>query len=293
MIKSMTGFGRGESSDGKRCVVCEIKSVNHRYLDIYVKAAKRYAFAEDAVKKAVREVASRGKIEVYLSVEAVTEEDTRVTLNKAAAGQYVKALRQLQETFSLSGEISLDLIASQSDVLSVTPDIGDEEEVTRTILTATEKALQALDDMRTVEGEKLRQDIAMRGGLIRERVDRISARAPSVGQDYAARLNERIAELLGDSVEVPEDRILMEAAIFADKAGITEELVRLNSHIDQLYSILDAAQSSGKKLDFLVQEMNREANTIGAKANDLEITGDMLEIKSEVEKIREQVQNIE
>lgn len=293
MIKSMTGFGRGESSDGKRNVVCEIRSVNHRYADIYIKLPKRYTFAEEAIKKEVRKIIKRGKVEVYLMIDNLTEEDFTIRLNSAAARQYYENLVAMKEEFHLQDEVTLELLAGMPDVLKTIPDVEDEEEVRDSILKAVRAAAENMDRMRCAEGEKLRRDLDMRGDLILELLEKIEIQAPEVGKQYAAKLKERIKELLGDTMEMPEDRILMEAAIFADKANITEEMVRLHSHIQQLHEILASDQTSGKKLDFLVQEMNREANTIGSKANDLGITSAVLEIKSEVEKIREQVQNIE
>jgi uncharacterized protein (TIGR00255 family) len=293
MIKSMTGYGKGEYTDGKRNVVCEIRSVNHRYADIFVKMPKRYSFAEDKIKKEIKKVMKRGKIEVYIMIENITEEDFTVKLNMIAARQYMDNLKALKDEFGLRGDITVDLLAGMPDVLRSIPDVEDEEAVGKVIIEAVKIALRNIDAMRIVEGEKLRSDLDMRGDLIADMVTRIKERAPEVGRHYAEKLNDRIRELIGDSVEVPEDRILLEVAIFADKANITEELVRLDSHVQQLYAILGAEKSSGKKLDFLVQEMNREANTIGSKANDLDITETMLDIKSEVEKIREQVQNIE
>ncbi|MGI6721820.1 MAG: YicC/YloC family endoribonuclease [Anaerovoracaceae bacterium] len=293
MIKSMTGYGKGEYTDGKRNVVCEIRSVNHRYADIFVKMPKRYSFAEDKIKKEIKKVMKRGKIEVYIMIENITEEDFTVKLNMIAARQYMDNLKALKDEFGLRGDITVDLLAGMPDVLRSIPDVEDEEAVGKVIIEAVKIALRNIDAMRIVEGEKLRSDLDMRGDLIADMVTRIKERAPEVGRHYAEKLNDRIRELIGDSVEVPEDRILLEVAIFADKANITEELVRLDSHVQQLHAILGAEKSSGKKLDFLVQEMNREANTIGSKANDLDITETMLDIKSEVEKIREQVQNIE
>lgn len=293
MIKSMTGFGRGEFTDGKRNIICEIRSVNHRYSDIYVKMPRRYSFAEDKIKAIVKEVVNRGKVEVSLVVESITEEDISIKLNEMVAAQYIENLTKIKEDFSVAGEITLDMIAALPDVMKNVPDVEDEEEVLTAIEEALRAALHSFDKMRTAEGQKLAEDLTMRGELVRKYVSQISERAPEVVKEYTMKLNERIKELLDGMIEIPEERILTEAAIFADKTSITEELVRLDSHITQLHQILGAGRSNGKKLDFLVQEMNREANTIGSKANDGEITSTVLEIKSEVEKIREQVQNIE
>lgn len=294
MVKSMTGFGRGEYNDGKRNVTAEIRTVNHRYADITVKMPKRYSFAEEAVKNIVKQTIRRGKAEVSIIFETLTEADLTVRLNEPVAEQYLKNLQQMKETYGLAGEVDLGLLSSMPDVLKAIPDVEDEDEIKAVIEEAVRRAAAANDDMRKVEGERLAQDLLQRGELIREYVGKIETRAPLVAQEYVQKLNDRIAELLDGAAEIPQERILTEAAIFADKANITEELVRLDSHMKQLREILTGSEGPvGKKLDFLVQEMNREANTIGSKANDLEITSWMLETKSEIEKIREQVQNIE
>lgn len=294
MIKSMTGFGRGEYSDGKRNIIVEIKSVNHRYSDITVKMPRRYAFAEDKVKNAVKEKLRRGKVDVSILVENITENDVNIKLNEMLAKQYFDNLKQLQDQFDVSGDISLQFLASLPDVMKVIPDVEDEEEITKAILIPTEQAAANLEEMRAVEGQKLAEDLIAKGENIKRILDQIAERAPQVAVAYTEKLRARITELIGSSVQVPEDRILVEAAIFADKCAIDEEITRLNSHLIQMKDIITrSTQPDGKKLDFLVQEMNREANTIGSKANDITITGHMLDIKSEIEKIREQVQNIE
>ncbi len=294
MLKSMTGFGRSEYSDGKRNIVAEIKAVNHRYSDITVKMPRRYSFAEERLKALVKDVARRGKIDLSIMVENLTEDDTNICLNTVVAKQYYDNLRKLQESFDLAGDITLQYLASLPDVMKAMPDVEDEEELFKSLSIPVIEAAKNLDKMRTIEGAKLTQDIIKRGEMIRQRIDRIEERAPAVVSGYAQKMKERINDLLNGNVVVPEDRILLEAAVFADKSNITEELVRLDSHILQLDRIIEESKEpDGKKLDFLVQEMNREANTIGSKANDSEITNLVLEIKSEIEKIREQVQNIE
>lgn len=294
MIKSMTGFGRGEFSDGKRNVTVEIRTVNHRYCDIAVRMPRRYSFAEDKVRKTIRGKISRGKVDVSILVENITESDVTIRLNEPVADQYIENLNRLKNEFRLDGEISLSLIAQMPEVLKQIPDVEDEEEMTHCILTPVMQAVENLEEMRAAEGRKLAQDLLMRADLIRELVSRIEVKADDVPREYAKRLRDRIGELLEGSVEIPEDRIMVEAAIFADKCNITEELTRLKSHMGQMKTIItESSGADGKKLDFLVQEMNREANTIGSKANNLEITSLMLQIKAEIEKIREQVQNIE
>ena len=294
MIKSMTGFGRSEYTDGKRNITVEIKSVNHRYSDISIKMPRRYGFAEDKVKNAVKERIRRGKVDVSIMVENITENDVNIKLNTMIAKQYYENLLELRKEFSVEGDITLQFLAGLPDVMKAIPDVEDEEEITKAILTPVAEAAANLEKMRAVEGEKLAEDLIAKGRSIHSILDKIAVRAPQVSIDYTARLKERITELIGGSIEVPEDRILVEAAIFADKCAIDEEITRLGSHLIQLENIVTkSTQPDGKKLDFLVQEMNREANTIGSKANDITITGYMLEIKSEIEKIREQVQNIE
>ncbi|MBQ3123206.1 MAG: YicC family protein [Firmicutes bacterium] len=294
MIRSMTGFGRGEYSDGKRNITVEIKSVNHRYSDISIKMPRRYGFAEDKVKTTVKEKLRRGKIDVSIMVENITENDINIKLNEPIARQYYDNLKTLQETFDLNGDISLRLLATMPDVMKAIPDVDDEEEITKAILIPAAEAAANLEKMREIEGAKLAEDLISKGENIKSILDKIAERSPLVVKEYTAKLKVRIAELIEGNAQIPEDRILTEAAIFADKCAIDEEITRLNSHLIQLKKILTSGNDAeGKKLDFLVQEMNREANTIGSKANDITITNYMLEIKSEIEKIREQVQNIE
>ena len=294
MVKSMTGFGRGEYSDEKRNIVCEIKSVNHRYSEVSVKMPRRYMFCEEDIKKAVKAEARRGKIDCSIMVENVTESDFKISLNRPVVAQYMENLSAIKEEFGIGGEIDIRLISGLPEVMKQIPEIEDENEIKAALLTAVEAALKALTSMRLAEGAKLAEDLLMRGDLIRGIVANIETRAEEVPKEYARRLKDRIADLLDGAVEIPEEKIAVEAAIFADKCNITEEITRLKSHLDQLKTILAGPdETKGKKLDFLVQEMNREANTIGSKANDIEITNRMLDIKAEIEKIREQVQNIE
>ena len=297
MIRSMTGFGRGEYSDEISKVTVEIRSVNHRYLDIYVKMPRRYSFAEDTIKSAIKERVHRGKVEVSVSVDNVGKSDSDVRLDKELAARYYNVLSELRDSFDFGEEsrVSLSLIAKMPDVIVTTPAAEDEEAMVRRLLEATSKALDDFCSMREAEGEKLAADMSARADTIQEIRDRIDKRAPEIEKEYAAKFKARVEEILGGVYEVPEERIALEAAIFADKANITEELVRLGSHISQLRKFLqsDGKEAIGKKTDFLIQEMNREANTIGSKSNDREITSSMLELKAEIEKVREQVQNIE
>jgi uncharacterized protein (TIGR00255 family) len=292
----MTGYGRGECADGVRTATAEIRAVNHRYCEVSVKTPGKYAFAEDAVKTAVKNAARRGKIDVTINVVSTAPEDASVVFNPAAAKQYFSSLRELQDHFDVEGAITLDLLASMPDVLRPgRPDI-DEDKVRGIMVGAAAAALAAFDEMRRAEGRSLADDMTRRLDGLAAAVEEIRARAPEVQQSYAARLRERIRNLAERPVEgdVFEQRVAMEIAIFADKASIDEEIVRLLSHAAQFRGILagDGEEPVGKKLDFLVQEMNREANTIGAKANDLKITDRMIELKNGIENIREQVQNV-
>jgi len=296
MIKSMTGFGRGEANDEKRNVVCEIRAVNHRYCDISVRMPRRYSFVEEKIKQAVKEKIARGKLDVSVSVENTGAGDLTIQVNPDLACQYMENLALLRDKLGLAGEgaITLEYVATLPDVLTTVPAVEDEEEITRTILAAVRAAVARLDEMRILEGEKLEDDLLSRGRTIKALVAEIETLAEDVPKTYAEKLTNRIRDLIGDAVEIPEDRIMLEAAVFADKCSIAEEITRLKSHMDHMEEIIaENGQPDGKRLDFLVQEMNREANTIGSKANDLEITGLMLKIKAEVEKIREQVQNVE
>ena len=294
MVKSMTGFGRGEYSDGKRNVVIEIKSVNHRYCEISFRLSRRYAFAEEPLKALVKRSMLRGKVEVGVFVDYLTEDDTMVRLNIPAAKQYYSALSELKDCFGLQGDIDLKLIADMPDVMKQIPDIDNEDEVVKTFERALMQAIDRFDAMRRIEGQRISEDILNRGGIIKQHLEEIEKYGPDIVASYYEKIKERIKDLLAQEAELPEDRIALEAAIFADRINVTEEIVRLKSHLLQLESIVAAKDGpNGKKLDFLVQELNREVNTIGSKANDLRITNNVLEMKSEIEKIREQVQNIE
>lgn len=294
MVKSMTGFGRSEHTDEKRVVTVEIKSVNHRYCDVSVRMPRRYSFAEEKIKSTVKQVIRRGKVEVSITVENTAADDVNIKLNTEIAKKYADSLNELKSVLGLDDPIRLEYIASMPDVLKAVPDVENEEEITSVLCAAAADAVKLHDEMRKIEGAKLSEDILMRGGIISDLVKEIEQRSPKTVTEYAEKLKARITEMIGGSIVATEERIMLEAAVFADKVNVTEETVRLASHIQQLERIIsESSQPDGKKLDFLVQEMNREANTIGSKANDIEITNRVLAIKSEIEKIREQVQNIE
>ena len=293
MIKSMTGFGRGEYRDENRSVLAEIRSVNHRYCDINVRIPKKYSFAEEAVKKTVKEYFRRGKADVSIIIEQLADADVEYQLNTALAAKYMEKIGELADAFQMNKDVRLEFLAGVPDVLKPVPAIEDEEQITAAIVGAVDAAARNHYQMSCTEGSRLEQDILLRGDLILKEVAEIEERSPQVVTEYMEKLRTRISELL-NGAGIEESRILQEAAVFSDKINVTEEIVRLRSHIGQLGEIIqDASEPVGKKLDFLVQEMNREANTIGSKANDIDITRHVLTIKSEVEKIREQVQNIE
>ena len=294
MIKSMTGFGRGEYTDDKRSFSCEIKSVNHRFCEISVKMPRRYQFAEEKIKARVKEVAPRGKIDISITADDFSFDSSEVRANTKAAETYFNALTEIKKAVpSLIGEINLQMLIQLPEVLKTVPAEEDEKEISDALLSAVDIALEKYDAMKIAEGEKLVEDIIYRGELIERTVSEIEEYAPTVAEEYKNKIRTRISELLEGAVEIPEDRILLEAAVFADKSNITEEIVRLKSHCGQLKKICTGIESAGKKLDFLVQEMNRESNTIGSKANDIKITDKVLILKAEIEKIREQVQNLE
>lgn len=292
MIKSMTGFGRGENlQDGKEFTV-EIKTVNHRYSDIFIKMPRQIGFLEDKVRELVGKAISRGKIDVYITYNNYSDDARVVTLDEGLAKTYISATESLRDKFSLKDDITVSLISRYPDVLKVEQAQEDEELLWSALKAAVINALDALVKMREIEGEGLKYVLLERADYIDSIVAEIAKRAPEVPKEYKLKLAARIKELL-DQQTIDENRLATEVALFADRCSIDEELVRLASHIGQLRETLSIDQPVGRKLDFLVQEMNREINTIGSKANDLSITKNVVEVKSEIEKIREQIQNIE
>jgi len=296
MIKSMTGYGRGEASLCGRTASVEIRSVNHRYCEVSVRLSGKYIFAEDAVRQYVKRNAHRGKIDVNVSFTSSNEEDAMVSLNTAIAKQYFAGLRELQKSFDTTGDITIDLLSSMPDVLRQEYSQINEESIQSLILEATENAFTSFDSMRIAEGKELCSDIEKRLNAIEKTVKTIAKRAPEVRETYTARIKERMMLLIDKPDDaIVEQRLALEIALFADKSSIDEELVRLHSHIDQFRKAVydgNGSEPVGKKLDFIIQEMNRETNTIGSKANDLRITDLMIELKNCIENIREQVQNI-
>ena len=292
MVKSMTGYGRHESVLHGRTLVIELKSVNNRYLDCNVRLPRVYICAEDGVQRRVKEVISRGKVDVYVNMENNTEEAVSVTLNQPVAAGYMEALRKMAETFGLAPAVSIDLLSKFPDVFKVDKVPEDLEELTADIHAVTEEALRDFDAMRCREGEKLEADLLGRLDTLEDFTHQVEQRSPQTVADYRARLTAKLQEVLADR-QLDESRVLTEAAIFADKVAVDEETVRLHSHIAQFREMLAGGSPIGRKLDFLIQEMNRETNTIGSKCNNLEISTIVVNMKAEIEKIREQVQNIE
>lgn len=292
MIKSMTGFGRAQGTVDGMTVTVELKSVNHRYFEFTAKVPRTYGFLEEKLKSFLNARVSRGKMECYVSIENLEESDMEVVVNPSLAKGYVDALRTLSETFGLKEDYSAISIAKFPDVLTLRKAPADEEKIWNAVQKVTELAVECFVTMRETEGEKLRADILSKADTILEHVAFVESRSPQTVREYYEKLRQRMEELL-ENTQVDEQRLLTEAAIFADKVAVDEETVRLRSHISQLREFLNADEPIGRKLDFLVQEMNRESNTIGSKAQDVEIAKRVIAIKAEVEKIREQVQNIE
>jgi len=292
MIKSMTGYGRATGEYSGRAITVEVKSVNHRFFDCTVKAPRFYTFLEDPIKKAAQNIVSRGKIDVFVSVDNSQSDDVEVKLNEHVFEAYLNGLRKMCDTYALRDDISAVSLARFPEVFSIEKKEADAEELTRDVLCVLEEALAGFTEMRKTEGAKMYDDISSRAETIRLATDAIEARMPQVAIDYRTKLETRIREMLAD-VQPDENRLLTEVAIFCDRIAVDEELVRLRSHLSQLHDMLLDDVPVGRKLDFLVQEINRETNTIGSKANDIEITKTVVDVKAEIEKIREQVQNIE
>lgn len=292
MIKSMTGYGRAlQLVDGMNITV-EIKSVNHRYFEFSSKLPRSYGFLDEKLKSFFMGKLTRGKMECYVSIETVEEPDTIISVNHPLVKGYLDAYKELSETYGLENNIKVSDIARVSDVFSIRKQAADEEKIWAAVSVVAQEALDGFIAMREREGERLKADVLSRLATILENVEYVEARSPETVKEYNEKLLARLRELLEDT-HIDEQRILTEAAIFADKIAVAEETVRLRSHISQLTSFLDSSEAVGKKMDFLVQELNREANTIGSKAQDVEIARRVVAIKAEIEKIREQIQNIE
>lgn len=292
MVMSMTGFGRAEVSVGTRDIIVEIKSVNHRYFEFSCRTGRGYSFLEDKLKKYVNERVGRGKVDMYVSITENDDTSVEVELNKPLAAGYVNAMHALAEEYGITDDISVTGLSRFGDIFQIHRPPTDEDAVFADVKVAADIALEQFLSMRRVEGEKLKEDILNRAETIIAIVGEIEERSPVTVQEYRDRLYARLQEILSSN-DIDEQRILTEAAVFADKVAVDEETVRLRSHFDQMRAFLSADEPVGRKLDFIVQEMNREANTIGSKVTDSQLAHKVVEIKGEIEKIREQVQNIE
>ncbi|HBM99331.1 MAG TPA: YicC family protein [Ruminococcus sp.] len=294
MIKSMTGFGRCETVINGREITVEIRSVNHRYFEFSCRTPRGYGFLDDKLKAYVNSKVSRGKVDVFVSVSASDELPAEVTVNHQLVAGYIKAMQEISETYKIDNDVSVVALSRFSDIYTVHKAAEDEEEIISDVLSAVDIAIESFVKMRETEGERLKADILSRANIILSIVEEIERRSPQTVKEYEQRLLERIKQTLADNdVSVDEQRVLTEVAIFADKVAVAEETVRLRSHFEQLKEFLEYEEPVGRKIDFIIQEMNREANTIGSKVQDAILAHKVVDIKSEIEKIREQVQNIE
>lgn len=292
MIKSMTGYGRAVGVFADKQITVEVRSVNNRYLDCAVKLPRLYAFCEDAVKQAVKQSVTRGKVDVFVTVNLTQSTDVSIGLNRPVLEGYLAALRAIAEGYPVRDDVSVSTLSRLPDVFTVEKAEQDEELLKSQLLGVVEEALQGYDAMRRKEGEALAKDLTAKAEGILQNVAFVEERSPRSVAEYREKLYAKMQEVL-QSASVDEARILTEAAIFADKVAVDEETVRLRSHLDQLRAMLSSSEPIGRKLDFLMQEINRETNTIGSKCADLEIARTVVDMKAELEKIREQVQNIE
>lgn len=291
-MKSMTGYGKGEAAGANRKVTIEIKSVNNRFLDINTRFPKSLSYVEDVVKKKIQEVVKRGTLDVYYTYEVTGATDKVVETDVPLAAEYLTAMRKIRDEFGLPDDITTMSLVRMQDVLVVTAAEENRDEIKALFESAAAEAVRSLDAMRTTEGKSVQADLAKLVGNIIVSLKKVVVRAPSVVTEYKEKLSKRIADLL-DSPAIDEARIATEVAVFADKCDINEEISRLTSHIDQFTKALESNEPQGRRLDFLSQEMNREINTMGSKANDLELSKLVIEMKNELEKIKEQIRNVE
>ena len=292
MIKSMTGYGRAVETVNGREFTVELRSVNNRYLDCSVRLPRMLSFAEDAVKQAVKASISRGKVDVFISVRSEAGDEVQVTLNQSVLKSYLAAMHQMVDEFGVADDISVSAVSRLPEVFVIEKPQVDEDQLLADLMGVVGKALEGYDAMRCAEGEALDRDLRSRGQTILELVAQVEEGNGKTVSDYRARLEAKIREVLANTA-IDESRILTEAAIFADKVAVDEETVRLRSHLKQMNTMLTTGGAMGRKLDFLLQEMNREANTIGSKCTDVNLARIVVDIKAELEKIREQTQNIE
>ncbi|WOC31045.1 MULTISPECIES: YicC/YloC family endoribonuclease [Caproicibacterium] len=292
MIKSMTGYGRQEEILGTRHIQVEIKSVNHRYFEFTTRVSRGYSFLEEKMKTYIRNFVARGKVDLFISVESTEGADVEISVNRNVAAGYISAMRELCSDYELEDDITASTLARFSDIFTVSRKPEDENAVWNDVKTVADQAIASFLHMRIVEGQKLKEDVSARAEKILSLVKEVEQRSPETVEAYRRRLYARLQEVLQDKA-IDEQRVVTEAALFADKIAVDEETVRLRSHLAQFQKLLESAEPVGRKLDFLVQEMNREANTIGSKCSDTQIAYAVVDIKAEIEKIREQIQNIE
>ncbi len=292
MIKSMTGYGRSEDVLNGRSIVIELKSVNNRYLDCSVRLPRAYGFAEEGIRAQIKNATSRGKVDVFVTVDATQSDAVAVTLNRPLAESYLAAMREMSDALGVENDVTVSLLSRFPDVLTVEKVPQDQDALAADLFAVLERALAEYDRMRTAEGEKLKDDLLLKLSNLEDFVTQVEARSPQTVTEYREKLLAKLHEVLNNA-QIDESRILTEAAVFADKVAVDEETVRLRSHIAQFRAMLEQGGIVGRKLDFLIQEMNRETNTIGSKCTDLTISHIVVDMKSEIEKLREQVQNIE
>ena len=292
MLKSMTGYGRVKVENDLREITVELRSVNHRYLDLNIKVPRIYGYLEEMVSKQAQAAIARGKVDIFVSVRAKEGADIRVSPNMAVIQGYVDAIRKVSETYGLSDEATALSLLRLPDAMEQSKEEADADQLKAEVSAVLDQALTEYNAMREKEGARLVEDVTYRAGLIAQSVDFVEQRSPDCVEEYRQRIAARMTELL-DGTELAQQRILQEAALYADKVNVTEEIVRLRSHLAQLETMLKSPVAIGRKLDFLVQEMNRETNTIGSKANDFQIAKTVVDMKAEIEKIREQIQNLE
>ena len=292
MLKSMTGYGRVKEENDLREITVELRSVNHRYLDLNIKVPRIYGYLEDVVSKRAQAAIARGKVDIFVAVRAKEGADIKVTPNMAVIQGYVDAIKKVSETYGVSDEVSALSLLRLPDAMEQNKEEADADQLKAEVSAVLDRALEEYNAMREKEGARLVEDVIYRAGLISKAVDFVEQRSPDCVEEYRTRIAARMTEIL-DGSELAQQRILQEAALYADKVNVTEEIVRLRSHLSQLETMLKSPVAIGRKLDFLVQEMNRETNTIGSKANDFQIAKTVVDMKAEIEKIREQIQNLE
>lgn len=292
MIKSMTGFGRCEVQKDSRKFTVELKSVNHRYLDVNIRMPKKLNFFETAIRTLLKSYANRGKVDIFITYEDLSQTQVSVKYNAALAAEYMKYLKQMEEEFGLENDVRVSTLSRYPEVFTMEEQSEDEEELWNGLKEALERAFTQFVETRKTEGENLKKDIISKLDLLSEQIGFIEERSPQIVAEYRAKLEDKMKELLADT-QIEESRIASEVILFADKICTDEEVVRLKSHISHMRNTLEEKDEIGRKLDFIAQEMNREANTILSKANDIEVSDRAISLKTEIEKIREQIQNIE